>query len=557
MIAEQASDKDYDNVNDINQSVQELYNIYIAPIDAIRSKALPNLSDISSEEVETNANIPIESKVHAFYRMLGLPVVTSSGKFYNPGFDPVSVNADSIKHKEEVNKEFYKNKIYNFIYEREKRLNNLSNLFKQKDSSIENTIFCLCSRYFSSFNVLESEMNPLSSYNQVKTVQDRVNYFDKFVFYNDSDVYDQIISFARKYSEIPHQLHPFITDPRICKNVAPDLNLICVPFLSSKQNTALKKNTFLKRPGLEFIIRMRLEDSQFDSSFVKNISNIVKNSIENLASNINFIQNNLLSNVVIFSDQLKFPQDVEDQLLNVSDFQFRISIKLMKILKICIDKLQRSSQELDLIEEKINWVPVVSGGGLMDAMITGSKNTVINNSYLAIDNKIKELELKKLNAEISIKDFTSLGDFASPFTSNIFSEDVSLYSENISELESLKKSIEMSGFENLKNIEMLSGIQSGLGLIDVISIYLALWTIDLKVLLAMLDQDSFERLLSQDNEKYANNSIVQSQRDSPMDILEALTKFQNKLYNILEFSDMYLRNNQQNSPNFVNDSFLG
>jgi hypothetical protein len=115
----------------------------------------------------------------------------------------------------------------------------------------------------------------------------------------------------------------------------------------------------------------------------------------------------------------------------------------------------------------------------------------------------------------------------------------------------------MFGFENLKNIEMLVGTTSGLGLIDVIAIYLALWTVDIKVLLAMLDRDSFERFLSEDNEKYANLTVVQEQRDSPMQILEALTKFQNKLYNILEFSDMYLRNNQQNSPNFVNDSFLG
>lgn len=557
VIAEQAFEKDFDNINDINQSVQELYNIYIAPIDAIRSKSLPNLSDPKSNEIETNPNAPMESKVHAFYRMLGFPVVTSSNKFYNPGFDPISVNADSVKHREEIDKEYYNNKIYNFIYDREKRLINLYNLFKKTDLSIENTVFCLCTKYFSSFNVLEQTMEPLSAYPQVKKVQDRIDYFDKFVFYNDSELYDQITSFANKYSEIPHQLHPFIVDPRICKNVAPDTNLICVPFLPNKSFTALKKNTFLKRPGLELIIRMRLEDSSFNSSFIKNISNIVKKSIDNLASNSNFINNNLLSNLVIFSENLKFPKDIEDQLLNVSDVQFRISIKLMKLLKVCIEQLQKSSNALDLIENKINWAPVVGGNGPIDAMVTGSKNVNLNNSYLLIDNKIKELELKKLNAEVSIQDFNSLGEFASPFGSNVFSEDINLYNNNIEELKSFSKTEEMFGFENLKNIEMLVGTTSGLGLIDVIAIYLALWTVDIKVLLAMLDRDSFERFLSEDNEKYANLTVVQEQRDSPMQILEALTKFQNKLYNILEFSDMYLRNNQQNSPNFVNDSFLG
>lgn len=557
IIAEQAFDKDYDNVNDINQSVQDLYNIYVAPIDAIRSKSLPNLSDPNSLESETNPNTPLESKVHAFYRMLGFPVVTPSGKFYNPGFNPLAANYNSIRFQDEIDKEFYNNKIYNFIYDREKRLINLYNLFKKNDLSIENTVYCLCTKYFSSFNVLELDMNPLGSYNQVKKVQDRIDYFDKFVFYNDSELYDQITSFANIYSEIPHQLHPFITDPRICKSVAPDLNLICVPFLPNKSLTAIKKNTYLKKPGIELIIRMRLEGNSFDSSFLKNISNIAKKSIENLASNSNFINNNFLSNIILFSENLKFPKDIEEQLSNVSDIQFRISVKLIKLLKVCIDKLQKSSNLLDIIENQINWVPVVAGNGPIDAMISGSKNSNLNNSYIVVDNKIKELELKKLNAEISVQDFNSLGDFASPFSSNLFSEDINLYTENINELKNLNKSIEMSGFQHLKNIEMLAGTTSGLGLIDVISIYLALWTVDLKVLLALLDRDAFERLLSEQNEKYAGSSIVQDQRDSPMGILEALTKFQNKLYNILEFSDMYLRNNQQNSPNFVNDSFLG
>jgi hypothetical protein len=348
-----------------------------------------------------------------------------------------------------------------------------------------------------------------------------------------------------------------VTDPRICKNIAPDTNLICVPFLPNKSTTAIKKNTFLNRPGIEMIIRMRLENDSIDESFVKNIKNILEKSTDNLANSTSVINSNVLSNLVIFNDGLKLPKDVQDQLSNVSDLQFRMSIKLIKILKTCINKLQIASNVIDKVENAINWVPVVGGGGPIDGPIVNYMNTSINNSELAVDTKIKELELKKLNAEFSIKDFSDLGNFASPFSTNIFSEDVSSYNESISDLQNSKKSLEMSGFKSLKEIEMISGITSGLGLIDVISVYLALWTVDLKVLLALLDTDAFERLLEEQNEKYASSTIVQEQRDSPMPVLDALKEFKNKLYNILEFSDIYLRNNQQNSPNFVNDSFLG
>jgi hypothetical protein len=557
-IVDQAFDKDFDNVNDINQSIEDLYKIYISPIDAIRSKSLPNLSDPKSKDIETDPNIPLESKVHAFYRMLGFPVVSPSGKYYNPGYNPYGGSFLTAKHRQEVDDEYYsKSKIYNNIYEREKRLNNLLSIFKNPDSNIENTSFCLSIKYFNSINCLEETMEPLESYKQSKKNQDRINYFEKFFIFNDEETYDILTQLAQKYSEIPHQLHPFITDPRICKNVAPDTNLICIPFLPNKSATAIKKNTFLNRPGLEMIIRMRLEDDLVDTSFIKNIKNILEKSTDNLANSTGVLGSNILSNLVLFGTTLKLPKDVEDQLSNVSDLQFRMATKLMKILKTCINKLQEASNVIDSVENTVNWVPVVGGSGPIDGPIVNYMNTSIKNTQLEIDNKIKELELKKLNAEFSNKDFSVLGTFASPFITNTFAEDVSSYNDRISELQNSKKATEMRGFKSLKDIEIISGITSGLGLIDVISIYLALWTIDLQVLLAFLDADAFSRLLSEQDGKYASSPVVQKQNNSPITILDALKEFKNKLYNILEFSDIYLRNNQQNSPNFVNDSFVG
>jgi len=84
-----------DDINGIEADIGKLANKFLHPIDAIRSVAKP--APIQSEGgsaadnfagIDRNPNRPMESRVNAFLRTLGFPIMDPSGFFYNSGFDP-------------------------------------------------------------------------------------------------------------------------------------------------------------------------------------------------------------------------------------------------------------------------------------------------------------------------------------------------------------------------------------------------------------------------------------------------------------------------------------
>ena len=81
-------------------NIIKINNDFIKQIDAIRSKVSPkdifennvitsdNIGAISSKVELRDNEYPYESRCHAFYRLIGLPVVNpESGDYYNPGFN--------------------------------------------------------------------------------------------------------------------------------------------------------------------------------------------------------------------------------------------------------------------------------------------------------------------------------------------------------------------------------------------------------------------------------------------------------------------------------------
>src|ERR1700733_3501396 len=82
------SDQDIFNID-----FDQLYTNFITPVDAIRSHF--NALVPSSQELNTPQYQ--ESRCHAFYRMVGFPVVADDGDFYSPGYDPnLNVDSDSL-----------------------------------------------------------------------------------------------------------------------------------------------------------------------------------------------------------------------------------------------------------------------------------------------------------------------------------------------------------------------------------------------------------------------------------------------------------------------------
>jgi hypothetical protein len=88
----------------------------------------------------------------------------------------------------------------------------------------------------------------------------------------------------------------------------------------------------------------------------------------------------------------------------------------------------------------------------------------------------------------------------------------------------------------LKNIEIITGEVSGLGLIDVLATYMALWSIDIKYLIGFLDDESLLRLSKDVNfrENFEVSLQISGVRPS---IKEVLSEYERIFFGILEYVD--------------------
>src|SRR5690606_18206959 len=55
----------------------------------------------AANAADIDPSSPQESRTHAFYRMIGLPVINENLQFYNPGFDP-TLKADERKRNYDI-----------------------------------------------------------------------------------------------------------------------------------------------------------------------------------------------------------------------------------------------------------------------------------------------------------------------------------------------------------------------------------------------------------------------------------------------------------------------
>src|SRR6266404_5890414 len=95
--------------------IDKIYSDFIQEIDTNRS--VVNISNQGNQVIlnvlkkETIAGItrllkieetPQESRCHAFYRLIGFPVVASDKRYYNPGFDITQNEDTTIKLSDKI-----------------------------------------------------------------------------------------------------------------------------------------------------------------------------------------------------------------------------------------------------------------------------------------------------------------------------------------------------------------------------------------------------------------------------------------------------------------------
>ena len=341
-----------------------------------------------------------------------------------------------------------------------------------------------------------------------------------------------------------------MVDPRIDNTVMPDKNQIAVPFLQNKSSLNLEQNIFVKRPGLEFIITERLRDSSNEAvKFFQTVEALINNNQVPVSDTATRTENELRLTVEALLENNQISQSaINSDIKGITTVQVRNITTLVKTIRSIIKSLQDAMLKINIARTQINWVPLPSPEGPEKGVIDAVLNQKDISALKGINKHILELKIKKLNAERRVAEERDLGDYASPFESVINDDNIILIDRELQDQIALRDKIASDAFQAMGDIEIISGEISGLGLLDILAVYTALWALDERALISLLDDQAFNRLTqffpSLVVGAASDRAISSSNKD---DIATALEKFEKKLVNILTFIDREI-NRQNTAP---------
>lgn len=498
------------------------YNKVIKDIDMFRSRfnsTTTNLSQtISTKNLdavfannEVNSMSPQESRCNAFYRMVGFPVVSADGtRLYSPGHDP-DLNRDSVrieKNLDIANSILGKLKV--IFDDRELYPKNSTNIFQNQD--INASALAISSIYVRPFDKqFKPGIDPLGLDFQVFNVPNRQNVSDNF-----SDTVNYSI-------QSKHILKPFMVDPRIELTVTPALNRICAPFLTDKSKTQLSRSSYLKRPYIERVIRVRFNNS--------NVLAPPTNKQE-----INQYVDDLITFVKTNSEITK-PSLVEltgDTLKSLHKSEVLVFGKFLRIIESLLAELARNFTEIDKIRKSINWKPIPNIGGPESGSVLNKvdKSDLLNNKQIEVN--ISDLTMSKFLEEtdfdLGLSD-PDLGNFSFSNVDDIVFGSLKnisqFYDKQIATLTRRRDETGNKANDLLRRMEIITGEFSGLGLLDIIAIQAALWVISPEALLGLIDDAAIARMQT--------NSTLKSELTLPgarLDPNSSLAEFEKKLSEI-------------------------
>jgi len=531
----------YQTNQNFDIDINQVYTDFIQEIDANRSivNIQVNTTALNNFDLKTIAGLgnflkvestPQESRAHAFYRLIGLPIVDKNGQYYNPGLDTVDGNknitlSDKIKianHQDE--------KFKSISLQRENYVNNILNIFNQTPTTITASALALTSTLHTrAFSIPTTNTNPLS-YNG--SDQQYTANFDSIV----GKYHIDLSTYMDASGNIPspqlmmnrfHFIQPFIVDSRIDFTVNPSARRVAVPFVTSKKNLLVAENTFVKRPLIEKVIRDRFTANQNNT-----ISSSQQKIIDYILNVPTVKQDNLISQMV--------------NNIYKTGAQAQFEKYLFMIQAMCV-QLVKSQKDIQKAQSLYYWVPIPSimgpeGGSEVQGIIISQSlsNNLITDQDRSIINLTLNQAANNFDTSSSEADgIPDLGGFAfdggSKFFDLTFNSDTSTSLGDIAstQLDNLnKKRNHDLGIANsaLQSIETIMGEWSGLGLCDIIAIMGSLYTMDKNMLLGFLDQDAFARANSQ-------LGLNVTQPPTVTDALNAFVTSVNNYYHLMD--DIY------------------
>jgi len=544
-----------DKVDDIQgiSSVEQMYNSFVKPIDqSIRSfKNSAGMGTVSQNE-RTNRNeqelfasqaisggsIDIlrynESRCHAFYRNVGFPVVAPDGTFYNAGHDPDQ--KDTISHRASVKNKIYSNLNNTFLTtKRESNFCDRRDIFARQDEVA--SVYALVMRKTRPFLSAQTGKDPFFIDEQSSPIDSRKQEL------NDLNITSTIPDIV---TNVPHILKPFIVDPIIELAVEPEQSRrVAVPFLGSPKDLITGKDEAsndikVYRPILEQVIANRLQVKEVDESFIKSAKYILDNKSSDETSEE--IKLTLLA--ISGKDSLEnIGSEIIETIQDFTTLEVSIINTLIKAIKVAIVELLASIRVLEELRIKTNLQPIVGPNG-PEFPQNGKIRTVGGITEASeTRQKIALMQLRELvNNRLNAKSDSRIGDNA--YTGGI---SVDLTKNMVPPIDKLKKDedeLARKALNYLATIEKITGEISGIGIVDILAVYTALYTIDMRYLIGFLDNNSLTRL-DENFHELVNNEVFSQLSGNRPTIIECLTEFEKVFFNILAFSDSLMLTSSQ------------
>ena len=475
-----------------------------------------------------------ESRCHAFYRLIGLPVVGSDRSFYNPGFDAVQKDgvttnvtlSSKLKIATSVETSFE-----TISKAREAWPTTMAQIFGIPQS-VEAGVLALTSGGIGDDGtpIIRQFASPFTV-NTVPDPYDMVPAHQQYEIANQNTIVGKnavtLSTFADSsgYTMLAngnpttngtifnhqHIIVPFMVDPRIdfCiwaneSKTAPGLSKrVAVPFVTDSRFLKTGETATAERPLLEKIIINRTSQTITDGGVTIGAGTASADAIAMIQQFKSVQQANIGTSTLskVFSGQL-FTQTPSDYFATY-----------LSVIEALMTKLVDAIQVVRGAQGKYYWLPMPSKNGPESGFsvrkIIISQNVINNSSNLITENDfdIAYAQFEELISRLTypVAQSTATPDAAGSSASNgqngnRITLDVTASAAmgnaaaqtNTVTTYTREQQLSTAG-QALQVIEMIMGEFSGLGLADIIAITGALYVMDVKYLIGLLDGDAYDR----------------------------------------------------------------
>lgn len=518
----------YDDQNILQVDFDALYTTFIQPIDATRSHfnaLVPSSKELNTPQYQ-------ESRVHAFYRMMGFPVVASNGNFYSPGYDP-NLNTDQATQQQHASVLSAITSDTTFLSQqvapREQIFRTYQTLFNMGGTTAK--AVDLGSYYIRSFaNQFGSTAPLVYDPAQIQTISDRLtNIIPFYSLLLNATVFGNLTNANLLASN--HLLKPFVVDPRIDNGIRPISNRICAPFLYDKSQTKIFSTQTIPRPFIERVISIRYNSQNLltnpggSSSSGNQGNNILAQVTTDIEANNNITDPGLLAAIT-------------NPLSALHTNELQIFDNYLNTMRAIITAVVQAIQSVEKVRLTINFQPVpdtktgpetgVNGGNTLDQIVPNDPNNmtyetdIINQTYNSYVNDLSQA------LDVGLQGVPDPGDFVFPnITDTIGLGNKSVqpsYTDRITSITDLRTQLGNQGITSLQQIEIAMGEFSGLGVLDILAIQAALFIMDGNSLLGLIDSSAYMRAQKRQSINLNNTSQT--------DVITALTNFEMTLKNI-------------------------